>query len=191
MSKIVERYAGAIQGGTLKSEPNTTFANADVLGAAALAGKQVRAAETLDAAPGNPLGIALLRMFVGGDKEAKAVALSLTRMAKSKADEWREPIGWAGADLLAGLVLEWHRNSCCTECGGHGFQTAVGELGEGRVVMGDSACPACQGSTRRPFDPLFPPDRLQLALWLREKIEAEQAGAGVAAMRALAPALAL
>lgn len=189
--KIEQRYAEAISRGDVSSTPRSTFAGADVLGAMAFAAKPVQAA----LAPGqkrrgHPLAIALLRMFLLGDKEAKAVCALMTRMAVSKAHEWRQPIGEAGADIMAGLVLAWHRDSVCKVCGGHGFRLLFdAELGEGRGVVSDQPCDACHGTGRREFDGLFPSERVELARWLRAKVERETALAGPAAMRRLAPKL--
>lgn len=191
MSKFLDGYSRAVRAKNLRSggDDSGRVQHSDTLMAAAWAAKPVRAAEhPTKAREGNPLGVALMRFFIGGDKEGKAVLVLLRKMVKSKCDEWQEPIDWASADLIAALVLDWHRNSTCRECGGHGFQTAVGQLGgDSRVVMGDTPCPACHGTAKRPFDPLFPPERLRCALWLRERMEAKQAAAGVEAMRAIAP----
>ncbi len=177
MSKIVERYASAVRSGNLKSEPDTTYSDSDVVGAFGLAGKR------------DPLATALMRMFLGGDVEARVVCEMLAIKAVGKAFRLGQPIGHAGADLLAGLVLSWHRDSVCKACGGHGFEVIGGELGESRTVKGDVACPSCKGTGRRPFDSLFPVEHLQLAWWLREEVEKETAKAGQAAMAALAPRL--
>ena len=191
MSKFLDGYSRAVRAKNLRSggDDSGRVQHSDTLMAAAWAAKPVRAAQhPTKAREGNPLGVALLRLFVGGDREAKEVLRLLTEMLVSKAYRAGDTLGPAAADLIAAAVLDWHRNSVCPECGGHGFQTAVGELGgDSRVVMGDTPCPACHGTAKRPFDALFPPDRLWLALWLRERIEAKQAAAGVEAMRVLAP----
>jgi hypothetical protein len=107
-----------------------------------------------------PLAMALTRFFVGGDQEAKSVSAILRRMAVGKAWRMGDPIGEAAADLIAGMVLQWHRDSSCRLCGGHGYKTMLGELGEGRTVIGDSPCPDCKGTGKRSFDRLFPRNRL-------------------------------
>lgn len=178
MNKIVERYAAAVNRGDLSSDARSTFAGADVCGAFGLASRKYR------------LAAALARMFVGGDKEAREVSRMMTRMLVSKAYQWGQPIGEAGADIMAGLVLHWHRDSACKVCGGHGFKLLFdAELGDGRGVVSDSPCPACGGSGKRPFEAMFPIERVPLANWLRGKVERETALAGPAAMRKLAPDL--
>lgn len=132
-----------------------------------------------------PLAMALMRFFVGGDLEGKAVSAILRRMAVGKAYRMDDPIGEAAADLVAGMVLQWHRDSSCRMCGGHGFKTILGELGDGRTVIGDSACKDCRGTGKRPFDRMFPLNRLPLARWLREEVERETSRAGAEAMRFL------
>ena len=54
MSKITDRYASAIHASSLKSAPETTWSDTDVLGAMGIAGKH------------EPLGAALARMLSGG-----------------------------------------------------------------------------------------------------------------------------
>lgn len=173
MSKILDTYAGAVARGDLSSDDRSTFRGADVVGAFGLAGRK------------HKLAAALARMFIGGDREAKEVSAIMTRMLVSKAHDLGEPIGEAAADLIAGIVLEWHRNSTCPMCKGHGFRTVAGELGESRAVIGSQACRTCKGRRVRPFDPLFPAERLSLARWLRDKVERETALAGPAALRYL------
>ncbi len=189
MSKFLDGYSRAVRAKNLRSggDDSGRVQHSDTLMAAAWVSKPVRASgDAGKARPGNPLGVALMRMFVGGDQEAKAVLRLLTEMLISKAYRAGDQLGPASADLIALLVLGWHRNSVCPECGGHGFQTAVGELGgNSRVVMGDTPCPACHGTAKRPFDAMFPPDRLWLALWLREKVEAKQAAAHAEASKVL------
>ncbi len=178
MSRFLNDYGRAVGSGNLRqgTAAGGEFRPGDTVAAAGLAAKK------------NPLGVALMRSFVGGDVEAKVVLRLLTEMLTSKAYRAGEILGPASADLIASQVLSWHRSSACPECKGHGFRTAVGELGgTSRVVMGDTPCPACRGTAKRPFDALFPPERLELALWLREKVEAKQAAAVVEARRALRP----
>lgn len=177
MSKIVDRYASAMRSGNLASKPGTTFSDIDVVGAHGLAAKR------------HPLAIALQRMFLGGDVEAKAVCVILTAKAVGKAHRIGSPIGIAGADLLAGMVLQWHRDCVCKACGGHGFKVIGGKIGESRSVKGDVPCPACRGSGKRDFDSMFPFEHLELTRWLRDEVERETAKAGQAAMAALAPRL--
>jgi hypothetical protein len=186
---IVDRYASAVCAGNLASAPDTTFSNSDVLGAVGLAGKRTLGSETPDPRQGHPLATALLRLFTGGDNNGKAVAEILARMLIGKAFRMDAdaPICEVEAMAVARLVLEWHRDSVCKCCGGHGFMVAAGELGHSRAVIGDVACDQCRGTGRRQFDALFPVLRLELAMWLRAEVERETSKAGSVAMRMLAP----
>ena len=188
MSQIRDAYARALRSKSLRSDARTDMSDSDVIGAVGFAGKAVRT-EVVNGKivkrKGSVLGMALLRLFVGGDKEARDVTKLLARMAVGKAYRLGAPIGEAGADLLAGLVIQWHRDSVCKTCGGHGFKVAVGKLGDSRVVMGDDACGDCHGSGKRDFDGMFPWEHLNLACWLRAEVEREQAIAGTEAMKAL------
>lgn len=192
MSQIRDAYARALQSKNLRSDARTDRSDSDIIGAVAFAGKAVRT-EVVDGKvikrKGSKLAMQLLRLFVGGDREAKDVTHTLARMAVGKAYRLGAPIGEAGADLLAGLVVQWHRDSTCKTCGGHGFKTAVGKLGDSRVVMGDTPCDDCHGSGKRDFDGMFPWEHLNLARWLRAEVEKEQAIAGAEAMKALGPRL--
>lgn len=194
MSQIRDAYARALRSKNLRSDARTERSDADVLGAVAFAGKDVRT-EVVDGKivrrPGAKLAMQLMRLFVGGDKEAKEVTATLARMAVGKSYRMGARIGEAGADLLAGLVVQWHRDSACKTCGGHGFKTVLGELGDSRAVLGDEACDDCRGSGKRDFDGLFPFEHLNLARWMRNEIEREQAIAGAEAMKALGPRLEL
>lgn len=193
MSQIRDAYARAIRSKNLRSDPRTERSDADIIGAVAFAGKDVRT-EVVNGKvvtrKGSKLAMQLLRLFVGGDREAKEVTATLARMAVGKAYRLGAPIGEAGADLLAGLVIQWHRDSVCKTCGGHGFKVAMGgKLGDSRAVMGDDPCNDCRGSGKRDFDGMFPWEHLNLARWLRAEVEREQAIAGAEAMKALGPKL--
>lgn len=179
MSKILNGYSRAVGNGGLSASDLTTWGSADVVGAFGLAKKK------------HPLAVALARLFVGGDREARTVVVVMRRMLIGKAYRAGDEIGESAADLIAALVLEWHRNSACTECGGHGFRVILGEIGGSRTVVGDTPCTVCRGSRTRPFDSLFPLRRVDLARWLRAEIERETAKAGAEAMQKLAPDLSL
>ena len=87
-------------------------------------------------------------------------------------------------DDMARAVLSWHRDGICRKCGGHGFQIIAGT-----PTIGESACTACRGTRKIPFDRNFSLETLDLARWLLGEVEKEQAKAGPAAMAALAPKL--
>lgn len=191
MSGFTNRYAAAVHSGNLASDPDTTFSDSDVLGAAGLAGKAVRYADDPHKRRrGAPLALALQRMFVGGDPQGRAVVPILMRMLMVEAHRREDDASELAAGIISRTVLDWHRDSVCKRCGGHGYDTVVGtSLGDRRAVISNIPCRACRGSGRRSFNALFSRDRLQIALWLRDRIEAETARAAAEAMAALAPRL--
>ena len=177
MSRFTERYAQSVARGDLKSTDRSTYGGADVHGAAGLAGKK------------HPLAMALLRLFSGDNNAADEVVSVLAEMAWNKAGAEKIKLKRTQAVDMARAVLAWHRDGVCKTCGGHGYKTVGGELGEGRAVIGDVPCEDCKGTGRVPFDSHFALERLGIARWLREQVEREQGRAGAAAMAALAPKL--
>jgi hypothetical protein len=184
MSKIVDRYADAIRSDNLLSKPATVWSDSDVLGAAGYAGKDKRILPDGTKVSGHALGIALLRLFAEGGGAAPDLRETMIRMLVGKAFRLGDEISEAAAAVIALGVLDWHRHPACTICGGHGFKVAIGTLGS-RAVIGDVECDVCHGEGRRPFSPLFPESRLELAWWMRNEVERETAMAGPAAMAAL------
>lgn len=168
--KILDRYAGAVRSSNLGSQPDTTYSDSDVLGAAGLAAKRV------------PLGIALMRLFSGDNHSSSEIVRILSAKAVGKAYRIGKEIGGLEADDVARAVLAWHRNGTCKPCGGHGQK-----LIPGTTTIGDDKCPACRGAGRVLFDRQFSPDRLDLARWLVAEMEREMAIASPEAMRMLAP----
>jgi hypothetical protein len=175
MSKIHDRYSSAVHSGNLRSKPDTEMSDSDMLGAAGLAAKRV------------PLAIGLARLFAGDDREGAQLVQILSSMAWGKAKAEGIKLKRVQADDMARAVLAWHRSGTCKVCGGHGYKLAGGILGEGRAVISDAPCDECKGSRKVNFDRLFAFERLLLARWLREAIEAEQGVAGAEIMKALAP----
>ena len=179
---IIDRYAGAVRATSLKSssetmadgtDPAKTANRVDILGAAGFAAKR------------RPLALALARLFAGDNKAAAEIVGILAVMVDAKS--WQSDganVPRVEAEDIARKVLAWHRDGVCKACSGHGF-----ELVHGAPSLSGVECKACKGSRRKPFDREFAMERLHLARWLREKIEAEQAGAGAAVMAALAPRL--
>lgn len=169
---IQTRYGSAISSSNLRSCAETSSSDSDVLGAAGLAAKH------------SPLAISLMRLFVGGDQHGTALVEHMTRMLVGKAYRLKPPINEAGASIIARLVLDWHRDSACKKCGGHGFK-----LMTNAPSLSDKRCESCDGSGKRSFDDLFHPDRVDLATWLLVEVERETAIAGPLAMQYLAPRL--
>lgn len=169
---IIDRYHTAVRCSNMRSEPDTTSSNVDVLGAVGLARKERR------------LSFMILRLLTGDNSASSDTIELLTTMAWSKAKQWEEPINRQGASLIARLVLDWYRDSACRACGGHGYKVM-----QGAPCIGDVACETCRGSKKRDFDGMFQPERLRLALWLLEEVSRETGAAGPAAMAKLAPRL--
>lgn len=182
--KFEDRYASAIQASNLKSEEPTLFSGADVIGAAGFASKSRRASETPDARPGQPLPMALLRLFTGDNRAADEIIEILTAKVVGKAFRLGHEIGHPAASIIARMSLDWFRDSACKACGGHGY-----ELIKGAPAIGEKACARCGGNKKRPFETMFPADRIDIARWLLADLEREINLAGPAAMAALAPRL--
>jgi hypothetical protein len=172
VSRILDRYAGALATGRMASRPDTTWSDSDVVGAAGLAAKR------------HELGIALARVLAGDDQGAHALVRLLSALAWGKARAEGAKLRRVQADDLARAVLAWFRSGRCLPCGGLGFQRA-----QGAPMLTDAACPACRGAGRIPFDRQFPLEQLAVARWLAGEIERTQGQAGAAAMAKLAPRL--
>ena len=180
MAGFSDRYSSASHSGNLKSDANRET-DVDIIGAAGIAAKR------------SPLAMALLRLFVGDDREAEAIAAVLENMLVGKAFRLGIEITRPEARDIGKAVLAWHREGVCKPCGGHGFDVQKGsaKVGQARAVLSSTNCKFCKGTGRILFDRQFPITRLELARWLLVEIEREQAVAGPAAMAALAPKLEL
>lgn len=172
--KIIERISSAVVGNRdLTSKPDTTYSDSDVLGAAGLAGKS------------NPLGIALTRLFAGDNRATDDIVRILSTSLVGKAwHAWKIELPRVEAEDMAKMVLAWFRHGTCRKCGGHGFKNV-----KGAPALSGDACKPCDGTGKMPFESQFPMDRVLAARWLLAEVEREQAIAGPAAMRALAPKL--
>lgn len=169
---IADHYARAVNASSLVSDPDTRCSSTDVLGAFGLAGKRT------------PLGVALLRLFVGDNRQAAVIVGILAEKAVGKAYRIGREITQVEAHDLSQSVLAWHRDSRCKACGGHGVK-----LIPGTTTLGGERCEARCVDGRVRFDLPFTLERLELARWLAAEIEREQAKAGPEAMRMLAPRL--
>lgn len=189
MNNFSERYASAVSGGNMKSEPDTTMSNTDVLGAMGYVGKVWRTLPNGDKIKGRPLAAALFRVFMAeGDSGRDAIAI-MAQMLTGRAPLMGLELNGVVAEAIAENVLDWHRKSVCAVCHGHGYKAIGGEFGKARSVIGDEACGECGGSGKRPFDAVFTDGLLPIAHWLRDRVEAETNGAASAAMAALAPSI--
>jgi len=176
---IEERYSTAVRSSNLKSKPDTTRSDSDVLGAAGLASRK-----RFDGRPGVPIAMALTRLFSGDNRAAHELVRLLSEMAWGKAFKLGIALKRVQAVDMAKAVLAWHRDGACQKCGGHGFA-----LIKGTKTIGDAACPSCAGSGKLPFDRQFAAAQLEIARWLLAEVQGEQSKAGPAAMAALAPSL--
>lgn len=172
MSKLLHRYASAVRSGNLRSAPDTTYSDSDVLGAAGLAAKA------------HPLAVALMRLFCGDNGAARDLVRVLSQLAWDRAIAENLALKRTQADDLAASVIAWHRDGVCKPCGGHGYR-----LIDGTRTIGDHACAACKGAGKVPFEQHFSLERRLIARWLLAEIEREQARAGPAALARLAPRL--
>jgi hypothetical protein len=171
-----DRYSAATRSKNLRSDPRTTMSDADVIGAAGLAGRTQR------------LSMALYRLFTGGDDTSQGNCIRImTRMLVGKAWHFQQvTLTEIEAEDLAKAALAWFRFGTCKVCGGHGYMVLPGqELGDGRAVLGDSPCPACKGTGKVAYDSQFKADRVELMRWLASEVERAERTAGAAAMKAL------
>jgi hypothetical protein len=171
---IIDRYASAVRSSNLRSRPDTTKSDTDVLGAVGLAAKRT------------PLAMALLRLFVGDGSNARAVSMTMADMVSSKAEEMGVMMIRLDSVSIGSAVLAWHRDGRCKACNGLGFKVF-----ERSPTLSDQPCDACRGTTKVPFDTQFDASHLDLARWLLVQLEREMAIAGSDAMKSLAPRLEL
>ncbi len=171
---FVDHYTTAVHARSLRSNPDTTRSDSDVLGAAGLASKRV------------PLGIGLMRLFAGDNNAAPALVEILADTARDYCEREKIKVRHVEQRDIAQVVLRWFRESRCDPCHGRGKLVIPGT-----TTLRDT-CKACKGAGRKSFDRQFH-GVLQLAIarHLRDRIEREQGMAGAEAMKALAPRLEL
>ena len=167
--KLLDRYNTAVHASNLKSEANTTWSDADVIGAAGLAARQ------------EPLGIALARMLAGGGQGE--VLRILTYEAYERGFRIKQRVTLVQALDLAKAVLAWYRHGTCQPCGGIGLM----RIKDTPSLGGE--CQHCAGTGRIPFDKQFQHERRELARWLHDEIGRSQARAGQQAMRKISDSL--
>lgn len=169
---IIDRYASAVRSSNLRSNPDTTKSDTDVLGAAGLAAKRT------------PLAMELLRLFVGDNDNGRKVSMTMADMLSSKAHAIGTHLLRVDAMSISRAVLAWHRDGKCRACNGLGFK-----IFDRSPTLSDQACHVCRGTTKIPFDPQFDAEHLEIARWLLAELEREMAIAGGEAMKSLAPRL--
>ena len=178
MTNITDRYASAVRSSNLKSKPETTRSDSDVLGAAGLAAKK------------RPLAMALMRLLSGDNHATREIVALLEEKVVGKAYRMEVEIQRTQATDMARAVLAWCRDGVCKTCGGHGFRLAGdAKLGEGRGSLSEHQCLTCRGTGKVPFEKQFSLETVELARWLRAEIERDLASAGALAMARLAPRL--
>ena len=169
---VIDRYSTAINSSNLKSRPETTWSDSDVLGAMGIAGKR------------HPLGAALLRLFVDGKvSECAALMAEMVRVRSHKTKG--QALTHAEARLLAHRVLAWYRFGTCSDCSGTGKEVIF----EPKPHLSEEDCLSCHGTGRRLFEVNFSVKEMTLACWLLDEVAKQQAIAGNAAMHAIAPML--
>lgn len=168
--KITERYASAVRSSNLRSQPNTTFSDPDVIAAFGLAAKTA------------PLGVVLERLFTGDGAAHSEIVRLLSELASSQFPDWRKK----GVKLssIAVAVIKWNRDSSCPACDGLAYEKIPGA-----PALSDKECPACRGTGRALLHKQFRGGSVEVAEYMQRCIEEQQAEAGAAAMRAIAPRL--
>jgi hypothetical protein len=139
-----ERYGSAAASGNLRQRMDRP-AQADTVIAAGMVGRT------------NPLGLALWRVKLAGDRTSYRHAQSLLcqRVALvARKRKWKESP--KSLRLLAHQVFSWAVFGVCPVCTGRG-QRLLGEpLADGRAVLADDPCPACHGDGTTPIERVVP-----------------------------------
>src|SRR5688572_14309198 len=112
--RILDRYSGAVRSSNLRSEPDTTYSDSDVLGAVGLAAVR------------RPLAAALTRLFMGDNHAAQQIVCILAEQVRDKAIASDVDLKPTQAQDMARAVLAWHRDGVCKTCNGHGFDLIPG-----------------------------------------------------------------
>jgi hypothetical protein len=129
MTSIAEKYSTARNTSNLKSEPRTSMAAADVLGAAGMA------AQTHETA------LMLWEVAFRGKTSAK---LKLVEMLEMRLTEYmnRARIK-SNPRRVTKEVLAWHLHGVCRPCNGLGW-----EVVEGSPSLSSVVCPHCNGTAK-------------------------------------------
>jgi hypothetical protein len=180
--KILDRYASAVHSSNLKSRPETTMSDTDVLGAFGIADRRLSSGE--DHFSKHPLAVPLERLFAGDGAAAGVIVQILGGIIRSKAKALRIDMTVLQASDMARVALGWFRNPSCKVCGGHGFKVIANTK-----TLGDSKCRPCNGSGKVQLELAFRVEQRELVRWTMAQMEREANMAGPAAMKALAPFL--
>lgn len=184
MTLIQDRYASAVHSSNLKSRPETTHSDTDILGAYGFADRRLSSGE--DHFSRHPLAVPLERMFLGDSTAAGEIVRILGEIIRNKARGLRIDMSALQASDMARVVLGWFRHPACRVCGGHGFKII-----RHTTTLGDSRCRPCNGSGKVQLELAFRVEQRELVRWVISKMEIESGMAGPAAMKALASNLSL
>jgi hypothetical protein len=174
MTKLLNRYASAINSDDLTSNPKTVWSDSDVVGAAGIASRH------------HPMAAALTRMLLGDKKAANEVVEALAEGLVGYAwRQGRQRLSRQIATEIAQAALAWHRFGTCTHCDGTGYA----KVKDAPVRV--NLCVPCNGTGRTHLEHQVEPQYRQHATWAAAEIDRRLHEAGPAAMRSLAPQLAL
>lgn len=180
--KIQERFSTAVNSSNLKSRPETTMSDSDVIGAYGFADRRLSAGE--DHFSKHPLAVPLERLLAGDRASAGVIVQILGSLIRGKAKSLRIRMTEVQATEMARAILGWFRHPACQVCKGHGFH-----LIKNTTTLGDSKCRPCDGSGKVPLEMEFPEALRELVRWAMAKVELESTLAGPAAMKALKSSL--
>jgi hypothetical protein len=184
--RVTDRYATAIRSSCLTVDERTYMSDTDVLGAVALADRDLIRGHDSQGRPIKPapLAVALERLFAGDNHASMVIVQLLSGMAWQRARTMNVKLNRLGAADMAKACLAWHRDGICKACGGHGTLVIPGS-----TTLGAQQCKACKGDGRVPFERQFAHELRDLAGWLVAEMQRAQSRAGPEAMRLLAPRL--
>jgi|GEM_PF-1273792 len=192
---LTERYSSAVNARSLAVDERTTMSDSDVLGAYGLAARRLEQG-FIPTARGEstpirpvPLAVPLERLFAGDESAVRQIVGLLADLAFDRSWKIKLKVTRLETWDMAWICLQWHRDSACPVCGGHGY-----ELIPGTPTLGDRVCKPCQGLGKVSLEDAIDPDndspgRRDLARWMVAEMEKASSVAGAAAMKALAPKL--
>lgn len=180
--RIKERYASAVSSSNLKSRPETTMSDTDVLSAYAVADQ--RLSHGKDHYTKHPLAVPLERLFTGDSSAGTQIQQILADMIRGRAIATRIHLTRTQRMDMARAILGWFRNPTCKKCDGHGFMP----IPMSRAI-GPVRCKPCDSTGRIQIEHLFREEQREIVRWAVLRVELEAGMAGPAAMKALAPSL--
>lgn len=182
--KINDRYASAVSSSNLKSKPETTYSDPDVLSAFAIADRRLSSGQ--DRYSKHPLAVPLQRLFTGDNTASVEIVCILANLIQGQTRELRLSMTRSQRIDMARAVVGWFRHPSCLECGGHGFKPIPDA-----PALSTQRCHPCDATGRVLLENHYRAKYRELVRWLVAKMEEEANMAGPAAMKALAPMLSL